>query len=206
MQATPIFSSLNYRYLAWSVILVVYIGLSFYISYGWIKPPAEKYEIKEAYLINSEVKDPKDLDSRFREWATLPDWDSAETQKSTSLWYIIPLQNQYDDSSKKAVYLPRVSQNVEVFLNGNWLGNGGSMSTPITRNRNNTLLFSFDSSLLEAQNTLAIHLVGQHDSRTYLGEVYIGPQALMRANAELYNYVRFDLSMIITIFRYAQIT
>ena len=189
----------HFRYLKSLFVLLLFIGVSFYFSYLWVTPPPEKFEIKEAYQISADVSHPDALDSRLRERVSLPDWDAAETLNSTSLWYLIPLQDQYDDASKKAIYLPRVSQNVEVFLNGHWLGNGGNMSEPITRNRNNTLLFSFDSSLLQKQNMLAIHLVGQHDSRTYLGEVYIGPHALLRENAQLSEYVRIDLSMIITV-------
>ena len=199
MPTTSLSSTVNFRYITWWIILIVYTCLSFYVSYVWIDNVPEKFQIKEAFLIASEADHPEKLDKRFKEQVKLPDWDSADTLKSTSLWYLIPLQDQYNDSAKTSIYLPKVSQNAEVYLNGNWLGDGGSMVEPITRNRNNTLLFSFDSSLLKAQNTLAIRLVGQHPNRTYLGEVYIGPQSLLRENADLNNYIRIDLSTTITL-------
>lgn len=129
----------------------------------------------------------------------LPDWNSAESSDTTSLWYLMSIRSGQRHSQKQAIYLPKASQNVEVFLNGRWLGNNGNMEKPITRNRNNTYLFAFDSTLLTAENTLAIRLVGQHRSRTYLGRVYIGPLEPLRTHSELSNYLHIDLSMIITL-------
>ena len=100
MATTSLFSSLNFRYVTWWLILILYTCLSFYASYVWIHNIPEKFQIKEAYLIASEVDHPRKLDKRFKEQVSLPDWDSAETLKATSLWYLIPLQNQYKSQSK----------------------------------------------------------------------------------------------------------
>ena len=83
MTTTSLFSSLNYRYLTWWIILIVYTCLSFYASYVWIPNIPEKFQIKEAYLIASEVDHPRKLERRFKEQVNLPDWDSAETLKTT---------------------------------------------------------------------------------------------------------------------------
>jgi len=194
------FSTFNYRHFIWWIIFVIYVFASFYVTYFSIPDIPKKLEINNAYLIASEVNSPELLDKNIKKTVTLPDWNTADTLDTTSLWYLIPLQGKQNNSDvKQAIYLPKISQNVEVFLNGIWLGNGGRMEAPITRNRNNTLLFNFDSSLMQANNTLAIHLIGQHDSRTYLGEVYVGPITQLKPHADLNNYLRIDLSTTITL-------
>ena len=199
MKSSEIPNNLNYRHLIWWAIFMVYVCAGFYFSYFWITELPEKYQIKQASIISSAATRPNLLDTGTTEPVTLPDWNSASRLGSTHLWYLIPVKHHPNSPVRQAIYLPKVSQNVEVFLNGKWLGNGGNMEQPITRNRNNTLLFNFDSSLMRENNTVAIHLVGQHISRTYLGNVYIGPLKPLRNHAELNNYLRIDLSTTITL-------
>jgi len=199
MQSIGMLSTFNSRHLMWWVILTVYVCASFYISYLGIPDLPENYEVKSAYLIASDASRPELIDSELRQSVKLPDWDSADELDTKSLWYLIPFQQKPDRPAKQAIYLNRVSQNVDVFLNGKWLGSGGKMTEPITRNRNNSLIFHFDSELLSASNTVEIHLVGQHDTRTYLGGVYIGPSDELNNHAELNNYLRIGLSTTITL-------
>ena len=199
MQSSNLFTAIKHRYFMWWLILLAYVCLSFYVTYFWIQDLPDSLEIKTAYVVSSDARTPEQLKTDEKQMVSLPDWGSAEKLQTTSLWYLVNLKHQPGQPLKKAIYLPRVSQNIEVFLNGKWLGDGGNMVSPITRNRNNTLLFSFDSSSLKANNVLAIHLVGQHDSRTYLGGLFVGPQESLRAHAELNNYLRIDLSTTITL-------
>lgn len=199
MQSLSMFSTFTSRHLIWWVILIVYVCASFYISYFGIPDLPAKYEIKTAYLVASDPDRPELIEAELKQQMKLPDWDSADTLDTTSLWYLIPIQHKPRTPTKQAIYLSKVSQNVEVYLNGKWLGNGGKMTEPITRNRNNSLIFHFDSALMQAKNTVAIHLVGQHDTRTYLGDVHIGPSDELNNHAELNNYLRIDLSTTITL-------
>jgi len=199
MQLPSIFNALNYRHLVWWVIFAAYVLTSYYLSHSWIPDLHDNYEVTSAYVVASDVARPELVETTKKELVNLPDWNSADTMNTTSLWYLLPIQRTSDTSIKRAIYLPKISQNVEVFLNGKWLGNGGNMEEPITRNRNNSLLFSFDSSWLRAKNTIAIHLVGQYDSRTYLGEVYIGSYDQLKNHAELNNHLRIDLAATITL-------
>ena len=199
MQSRGIFNAFNYRHLKWWVIFILYVSSSFYFSYSWLPDLPDRYEIKNASLVSSNAKLPKEFKSHFIHKVKLPDWNSAESLVTTSLWYFISVKKNLKGSTKQAIYIPKASQNIEVFLNDKWLGNGGDMDYPITRNRNNTLLFEFDNTMLRDSNTLALHVVGQHHKRTYLGEVYIGPIEALRAHAELSNYLRIDISKTITL-------
>ncbi|MGB1310374.1 MAG: 7TM diverse intracellular signaling domain-containing protein, partial [Leucothrix sp.] len=194
-----LFSFLSLRHFIWWAILLTYIIISFYASYAWLPELPKRYQVTSAYLISTKVGTPEALKHALKKPVTLPDWNTADTLNTISLWYQIPLERTIEGPQKQAVYLPKVSQNAQVYLNGKWLGNGGNMTPPITRNRNNTLLFNFDSTLLRHENTLSIHVVGQHDTRTYLGEVYIGPVEPLRAHAEFNNHLRIDLSTLITL-------
>ena len=199
MQPPSLFSTLNYRHLIWWILFIFYVLASFYVSYFWMPNLPNDYEVKSAYVVASEVGNVERAEAAQKKLVNLPDWSSADSLDTTNLWYLIPVQHTPGTSTKQAIYIPKVSQNIEVFLNGQWLGNGGNMVEPITRNRNNSLIFGFDSSLLNSKNTVAIHLVGHHRSRTYLGEVYIGPYQQLKSHAELNNYLRIELSTTITI-------
>jgi len=190
----------NKLLLTWLGILLLYLSGAFYISYFWLNPPPDVFRLPQGQLIISPAKYPEQLHGLPQKTVNLPDWDSADQFQQTSLWYLIPFKINHPTPQKLAVYLPRPSQNAEVFLNQQWLGNGGSMQSPISRNRNHNLIFNIDGSLVASQhNVLAIHLVGQLPSHTYLGQVYVGPEHLLRNHAQQSKHLHIDLISVITL-------
>ena len=161
-------------------------------------PPAQ-YNLTKGQVVFSPALMPSELLQESRKNITLPDWSSAHSSNNTSLWYLFPLDLKGQTQRKLAIYLENVSQNAEVFLNNKWLGNGGSMTSPITRNRNHTLVFDFDStSIQHTKNTLAIHVVGDISKNTYLGNVYVGPSKSLTRYANMKDHLRVELVEVIT--------
>ncbi|WP_158278877.1 sensor histidine kinase [Leucothrix arctica] len=161
--------------------------------------PPSQYKLESGQLISSQVSNPDALSSAKRINISLPGWVSAQDTSSTSLWYILPLNLDNKTQRKLAVYLENVSQNAEVFLNKKWLGNGGSMSGNLTRNRNHTLLFDFDKTSHQGkQNILSIHVVGDLSKNTYLGNVYVGPSQIIKQYASMQDHLRVDLVTAVT--------
>lgn len=184
----------------WFGIFVLYIFVAFYVSYLMVPSPPSHHKLTNGYVISSSASMPSELSILPRREITLPDWSSAKTTGDTSLWYLLPLDLEDQTQQKLAIYLENVSQNAEVFLNNKWLGNGGSMSTPITRNRNHTLLFNFDSTFFQqTKNILSIHVVGDISKGTYLGNVYVGPSKALTHYANMKDNLRVGLVEVVTL-------
>lgn len=186
--------------LLWLGALLVYVIATFYISYFWLSPLPEQYQLTRAYVINSNATTPRALAGLKHTEVSLPDWDTAAKQNTTDLWYVIPFLNSGSEPQRMSVYLPNISQNVEVFINNQWIGNGGRMVEPISRNRNHPQIFNFDHNALERQrNFLTIRLKGQFAESTYLGAVYTGPQELLQHHFAQNTHLRIDLVTTITL-------
>ena len=184
----------------WFAFFFVYVIGAFYFSYLWLPKLPDQFRLQSGQVIESSSATPHALTSLDKQTVMLPDWDTPGHLNAKSLWYLIPFNADTVTSQKHAIYLPRVSQNAEVFLNNYWLGNGGSMQSPVSRNRDHNLIFNFDSRILKPQeNILAIHLVGESPKRSYLGDVYIGPEQLLKNHASLNKHLHIDLVMVITI-------
>lgn len=91
----------------------------------------------------------------------LPDlWKYTHPDFVGSAWYRFKFDINDDQHQIQAVYLPRLSMNAEVFINGSKIGDGGNMHEPVSRNWNRPLLFVISPQLLKAkQNTLLIKVV-----------------------------------------------
>ena len=87
-----------------------------------------------------------------------------------------------------AVYLPSLSMNAAVYLNGHFLGDGGELTDPVSRNWSRPLLFPFPSSLVSrGENSLRVELHADLAGMGLLGLVYVGPhRALARLHARRY--------------------
>src|SRR5207244_3014148 len=72
---------------------------------------------------------------------TFPDnWSQTRRGIGGTVWY--RLDYRIDDLTPAyAVYLPRVSMNAAVYVNGLQIGSGGSFNEPVSRNWNRPLYF-----------------------------------------------------------------
>ena len=85
------------------------------------------------------------------------EWTNAEADYSHG-WYRFRLQLD-EQPDKYAVYLWRLAMNAEVWVNGQFVGSGGQMSEPISRNWNRPLLFAVPRSIWKpGTNTVDIKL------------------------------------------------
>jgi signal transduction histidine kinase len=76
-----------------------------------------------------------------------------------------------------AVYVPSVERNVEVFLNGTKVGDGGRLATPVERNRHRPLFFIVPSGLLrEGANSLRLRVVSETHDPAFIQAAYFGPR------------------------------
>ncbi|WP_297462961.1 histidine kinase [Ferrovum sp.] len=107
----------------------------------------------------------------------LPDnWDLSHPFNGGVGWYRFSFTLDHSPSDLWAVYLPRLSVNARVFINGQLVGSGGRFTEPISHNNYRPLFFSFPGPLLHAgENRIALNLIGFAQEGSGLGPFQIGP-------------------------------
>ena len=125
----------------------------------------------------------------------LPDyWIPARRAAHREGTYTLPLELSHDVTSLWAVYLPRLSMNAAVLVNGHFLGDGGRMTPPLSRNANRPLIFRIPSGLLHAgRNEVKVRLANEVTFPALIDPVEIGPDAVLGRRFE----VRYALQVLV---------
>ena len=85
-----------------------------------------------------------------------------------------------------AIYIPSLSMNAAVFVNGVRIGDGGNLTEPLARQTFHPLLFRVPDVLLRAgTNEIAIDLHSEPAGTGFLQQVYLGPQAQLKPHFDL---------------------
>ena len=154
---------------------------------------------------NSDSYDPK----KPGESVTLPDsWREHQKPRIRNSWY--RTQIELDSTQKSfAVFIPRVSMNASVSINGNEIGNGGRFTEPISRNHSRPLLFVSPLAITEQDRNidLAIRVSDNSWALGFLGPVYVGDTATLTSmyrKAEFWHvHLTIALALLMSIFSVA---
>lgn len=104
-------------------------------------------------------------------------------------WYRFAVTGGRGGDARCAVLLPDANMNAAVFVNGNWVGDGGSFAEPVAHNFNRPLYFVFPTALLrEGANDVDVLLFAYAHHFGRLGPIWIGPH---QALAESYDSASF---------------
>ncbi|MEZ5729561.1 MAG: 7TM diverse intracellular signaling domain-containing protein [Burkholderiaceae bacterium] len=106
---------------------------------------------------------------------TLPhDWRGDIDARAA--WYHFDLPLRVAPDRLWAIWLPRVSMNAAVYLNGELIGQAGRMRSPVTRDRYRPRYFLLPNGVLgPGQNHFAIQVVSEPGGNGFLREIYLGP-------------------------------
>ncbi|MEO7762539.1 MAG: hypothetical protein ABIS68_11590, partial [Casimicrobiaceae bacterium] len=90
-------------------------------------------------------------------------WNQSRPQTGGTVWYRVDYR--IDDATPAyAVYLPRVSMNAAIYVNGLFIGSGGSFNEPVARNWNRPLYFLVPPGVLHVGiNRIHIRVRGYPD-------------------------------------------
>ena len=128
------------------------------------------------------------------------DWrgnKQLQQQRTRSLWYRLPFSLERVDGTLWGVYLPSVSMNAEVYVNGEFVGDGGSNQDPISRNWNRPLYFPLPGSLLREQhNEVRVRVISDPAGTGLLGRVYVRPAQNLVPYFERRKFVKITLPIV----------
>ncbi len=127
----------------------------------------------------------------------LPDrWQHSPDGFYGSVWYRLHFSLPSTPSGQWAVLLPYINMNAELWLNGVYLGSGGSMEKPVSRYWHSPMLFMLSSSDLREHNSLLIRVVAYADEFGELGKVLVGPAPLAKRRYQYEYFHRVNLHLI----------
>lgn len=117
---------------------------------------------------------------------TLPDaWDARRPDYQGYVWYRLHFVTPADTTVAQAVYLPYVSMNASVHVNGRILGQQGRMVEPVTRHFYTPLIFNLPAAVLKPPgevNELQVLVMGYRQYRSGLGTVYVGDASALQTH------------------------
>ncbi|MGB1110906.1 MAG: 7TM diverse intracellular signaling domain-containing protein, partial [Gammaproteobacteria bacterium] len=177
------------------------VGLAF-LPYQSIPKPDERWALTEATRLVSRSLTPDVTGEGDWEPIKLPDDWTRSAPEARQLWYWFVPEVPEDNSQHKqpwSLYIPFVSQNTAIYLNGEWMGQGGSMEDPVARNWNQPLLFSFDPARIQpGRNALLFQVRTATPGSGYLGPVYFAPHETLLPYYERHFHLRVSVERWVT--------
>jgi signal transduction histidine kinase len=132
-------------------------------------------------------------------WQTvsLPDsWTQSRYTLGDNGWYRFNINLIQLPQQDWGVYLPHLNMNASVYLNGNYLGDGGRFNEPIARNWNHPLYFRAAQNIWKAgNNTLYIRLKS-YPGYGQLSPPLIGPEVILRPRYNLHVFIQNDINAV----------
>ena len=139
-------------------------------------------EVRAAQLRLGDATEPPSMRLEGWTWRRLPDrWDLSRRREATRGWYraVVDLPSTPEDLW--AVYLPRVSMNAAVYVNGSLVGSGGSFGEPIAQSSQRPLFLRVPPGLLHAgRNVLHVRLAVSPRITGALAPFQVGPASSLR--------------------------
>ena len=142
-------------------VLLVLTVLAVFAAIPAAAAPATQIA-SESLHDNSELPPP---DAAAWNPQALPDnWNISRRGIGGTVWYRLDYRIADPGAAVYAIYLPRVSMNGAVYVNGLLIGSGGSFNEPVARNWNRPLYFLIPPGLLkEGTNRVHIRVRGYPD-------------------------------------------
>jgi len=150
--------------------------------------------VQDVEVIASEASSPANLPSTYWQPLSLPDDWNKNQRRVEQIWYRASVSVAEPGNDIWAVYLPLVAHNAAVFINGVWVGQGGSFGEPVSRQQNNPLLFHFSPTLLQAgENRIDIRVQTSFHAQGFLDKFYFAPADQLKAAHAWKHFLRVDL-------------
>jgi signal transduction histidine kinase len=117
---------------------------------------------------------------------SLPDrWNVERPSHTGSGWYRFSIPRVRVEAERQAIYLPKLNMNAAVFVNGEWIGQGGTFERPVAQSWNRPLYFSLSPRLLqEDDNIVDVRLFAYEGELGGLDPIFAGPDRKLRPSYE----------------------
>jgi len=139
-----------------------------------VTPDEEALRIAEGWRLVSDAAVPPQVEAAWEPVVLSDDWWRS-LPHARMAWYRFELDLSDAPDRLWAIYLPRAAVNGAVWLNGEMIGSGGSMTPPIHLNWSRPLYLLIPNGLLRpGPNELQIELVSDLEGNGLLQPFYLG--------------------------------
>ena len=174
----------------WRWLVFIAVPASSWPLVAWLHsavPGQGTFRLTEALFVAGRSAIPPSAGAP-RELRSLPDDWRRHRRGALEGWYELPFRVDGAVAERWAVFLPALSMNAAVYLNGRPVGDGGRLEPPVTRNWAHPLLLPFPGAfLVPGDNVIHVRLVADVVDSGLLGPVSIGPHRLL-AGAHAWRY------------------
>lgn len=170
------------------------LSIALFIGYSWLVFYLHDVQPNETLVTRfSEAEFTPGSNSEWTPVELTHDWRQNSLTVADG-WYRLKFELGTLPVASTALYIPKLSQNLAVYLNGVEVGNGGSFETPITRNWPRPLIFPVAPEFfVEGRNEIIIWLVSEPSGRGVLGEIYMGDRDVLNRAYNKRNLLKITL-------------
>jgi len=151
-------------------------------------------ELNQAEFIVQDTASPPDSNSPQWQRLTLPDLWTARGLYEHGGWYRLHVYLDTPPAEIWGIYLFRFHLNAGVYLNGQYLGDGGRFTEPIARNWNTPLYFTIPPALWKAGDNEILIRLRTDIGYGMLAPPQVGAEATLKPRFELRRFIQNDLS------------
>lgn len=161
--------------------------------------PTDVRTFETARRLFSTAAAPPAPDAAGWEEVRLPEyWGTAVRRRAIEGWYHVALRLDAPPTEMWAVYLPRVGQTGDVWVNGVLVGDGGTSQSPLPRNWLRPQLFSVPDRLLRAgDNTVDVHVRTHIGAPGYMSRILVAPERALRPQYESVHWWQVSFAQIV---------
>ncbi len=121
-------------------------------------------------------------------------WTAQDYAQGRNGWYRLVLDLPQAPAQHWGIYLRRFNMNAAVFLNGQFLTDGGSFDEPLSRNWNRPLYATVPSSLWRSGENIIHIRLKSYAGYGYLTPVFVGPTAILDQEFARQNLLQIEIS------------
>ncbi len=185
-----------------AVLFIFWFGLNYFTLHSPLTlfqaPDIEA--IQKVEYVASAATSPAALKGAHWSPQSLPDSWNKNHPDVEQIWYRSHLFYEPSSDALLGLYIPSVTHNAALYINGVWVGQGGPFNKPLSRHHNEPLLFSFSPQLLHAgENRIDIRVATTFHDQGFLSEVYFAPVSQLVDAYQLKYFVRVELIRWVTV-------
>ncbi len=183
------YSAMFKQLFSWPMCVLITLSLLFsyvvfFSSLDFLKIPepneAESFQkLTHIERAVSDVLTPSAVDESQWRRVSLPDNWANQNLNAKHVWYRASFSTPTQRHKKLALFVPTIKQNLEAYLNNNWLGESGPFKPRLSHSWNHPQLFQFSDELLIDQNTLYLRVASNRVGNGFISSIYLGEAGVL---------------------------
>ena len=161
--------------------------------------------LNSAEFILDRSEQPPSDSAPWREILLPDNWNLSRPDQGGFGWYRLNFELPHAPAELQSIYIRKLSMNASFYVNGTFLGSGGTFSEPVARHWNRPLFFTIPPALLKpGGNYLQVKLWAYPNNRAGLDRIEFGPAGELQPKYERRYFVQTILPQLCNIVVLAQ--